>query len=74
MSRMTITCENCGSVYEFTSQKSIMRVKEDFNCDVCNELIYRCNEAKDWSSKLIEKHENHKSKFDNDGFTDEGGR
>lgn len=57
---MIITCETCGSVYEFTAQKARMRVKEDFNCNECGKLLYECNEAKDWYCKVVEKHNNHK--------------
>jgi hypothetical protein len=71
MGKMIITCKGCSSIYEFTSQKAIMRVKEVFNCKVCGELLYKCNEAKDWSDKLIEKHENHQPKSDFDGFSNE---
>ena len=65
---MTITCEICGSQYEFTSQKAIMRVNEDFNCDECSRLLYRCNEAKDWSYNLIERKSNHLKENEGDAF------
>lgn len=68
MSRMTIVCDTCGSIYEFTSQKAIMRVKEDFNCDECDAIIYKCNEAKDWSYKLVERKNNHMKENKGDGF------
>lgn len=55
------TCTKCGSVYELTYTRTIMRDKDSITCEICGQEIYRWNEAKIWSAKLIEKHENHRA-------------
>jgi|GEM_PF-4637189 len=33
----TVTCPNCGSVYELTKQKIPVRDKDSIDCEVCGE-------------------------------------
>lgn len=53
------TCATCGSVYELSFTRTIMRDQDSLDCDVCGELLHRWSEAKIWEAKLLEKHENH---------------
>jgi hypothetical protein len=67
-------CSNCGSIYELSYVKVGMIDKDSIDCEVCGNELFSWKSSKIWSDKLIERHENHKSKFDTDGFTDEGGK
>lgn len=57
-----ITCNKCGSLYELSFTRIIMRDSDSIDCDVCGEQLYQWSEAKIWSAKLIERKENHLTK------------
>jgi hypothetical protein len=52
-------CSKCGSVFELTYGRTIIRDQDSINCEVCGEELHRWSEAKMWSAKLIERKENH---------------
>lgn len=52
---MKTTCEKCGSVYELTAHKQIMRDRDSLACDVCGAELYRWNGAVFYTSKLIQR-------------------
>lgn len=54
-----ITCSKCGSTYELTYTRTIMRDQDSIDCDICGQLLHRWSEAKVWSAKLIDKKELH---------------
>ncbi|MBS1175032.1 MAG: hypothetical protein H6R05_1163 [Burkholderiaceae bacterium] len=54
-----ITCAKCGSVYELSYTRTIMRDKDVINCEICHNQIYSWSEAKIWSARLVVKCENH---------------
>lgn len=49
------TCTGCGSVYELSFTRTLMRDKDLINCEVCGELLYQWSEAKIWEAKLNKK-------------------
>lgn len=53
------TCSKCGSVYELSYTRTIMRDQDSIECKVCDEQLHQWSEAKIWEAKLMEKHENH---------------
>jgi DNA-directed RNA polymerase subunit RPC12/RpoP len=55
-------CSKCGSIYNMSYTRTIMRDKDSIDCDVCGNRLFSWNEAKIWSSKLIERHEKHLEK------------
>jgi ribosomal protein S27E len=54
-----ITCAKCGSVYELSYTRTIMRDRDSVDCRICGEELYSWSEAKIWEAKLIEEHANH---------------
>jgi len=57
-----IECGKCGSLYELSFTRLITRDSDSISCEVCGEELYRWDEAKAWSQKLIQRHENHLKK------------
>lgn len=53
-------CPVCGSKYEITKHKIIMRDKDSIECDICNHPIISWNGGVMYSSKLLERNEKHK--------------
>ena len=49
------TCKKCGSVYEITRYKIIVRDRDSLNCQVCGEELMRWSEASHFSAELIKK-------------------
>ena len=54
---MQRTCGKCGSVYELTEHKAIMRDRDSINCDLCGEEIFAWNGAVFYTSELIKRGE-----------------
>jgi hypothetical protein len=52
-------CPNCGSVYELSFQRTIMRDHDSIDCTVCGHLLHSWSEAKIWEAKLIQKKDKH---------------
>lgn len=50
-----VTCAGCGSVYELSYSKTIMRDQDSIECEVCGKEIHRWSEAKIWTARLIER-------------------
>lgn len=48
-----MVCGKCGSVYEVTSHKLIMRDRDSINCDICGEELHSWNGAITFTAKLI---------------------
>lgn len=48
-------CSNCGSVYEVTRHKLIMRDRDSINCEVCGEELHSWNGAVMYSAKLVKR-------------------
>ena len=57
MKRIQI-CTKCGSVYELSFTRTIMRDQDSIDCDVCAEQLHRWSEAKIWEARLIQRNEN----------------
>lgn len=53
------TCANCGSVYEVRHQSVPYHDKDTEECEVCKETILSWDGGVTYSTKLIEKKENH---------------
>jgi len=56
------TCTKCGSVYELSFTRTVMRDQDSIDCEVCGERLHRWSEAKIWEAKLIERKENQLTK------------
>lgn len=57
-----IDCPRCGSKFELYKSKIPTRDKDSDECDVCGYILIEWNGGVMYRTKLIEKHENHKSK------------
>ena len=58
MADYDVTCKTCGSIYELTYRRIIMRDNDSINCQVCGEKdIFSWNEAKIWTAKLVVRKE-----------------
>lgn len=55
-----VTCDVCGSIYNFQAIKIPVRDKDSIECSVCDNHLRSWNGAKMWSAHLLERHENHK--------------
>ncbi|MNJ35526.1 hypothetical protein D3C77_302700 [compost metagenome] len=54
-----VTCDKCGSIYNFRAIKIPVRDKDSIECFVCGNLLRSWNAAKMWTAELQERHENH---------------
>ena len=52
---MRYVCGKCGSVYELTEHKAIMRDRDSLTCDVCEEEMFSWNGAVYYTSQIIER-------------------
>lgn len=57
MSKVTMTCSGCGSEYELTKYKIIIRDRDTIDCKVCGTELKRWNGAEMWTSELVTKKE-----------------
>ena len=51
----TKKCAKCGSLYELSFTRSIMRDKDSIDCEICGGLLLQWSESKIWEAKLLEK-------------------
>jgi predicted Zn finger-like uncharacterized protein len=49
----TVQCSNCGARYMVDRHKTIMRDKDNLNCQFCGEVFYSWNEASIWYVKEV---------------------
>lgn len=52
---LKVICSGCGSEYELTKYKIIIRDKDTINCSVCGKELKSWNGGEMWTSKLIKK-------------------
>jgi DNA-directed RNA polymerase subunit RPC12/RpoP len=48
-------CPECGSEYELTSSKIMMRDKDAINCEVCRAEIRRWSGSRIWHARLTKR-------------------
>jgi uncharacterized Zn finger protein len=53
MADLDVACRICGSVYELTAHKIVIKESGVIQCKVCGQVIFVWDEAKLWSAKLV---------------------
>lgn len=48
-----ISCKKCGAIYELSFTKTTQRDRDSISCEICSSVIFRWNEAKIFSAKLV---------------------